>query len=310
VGYWDSLLSMDLFENKDVVLGEDFNLSLGSSEVWGPRTVPDPLANFFIQAFARKDLLDIIPTKLSPTWRNKRAGEQRVAKRLDRFLVAEVLALGVDVARQWVGSGGVSDHCPIFLEMRGRRRKPPSPFKFNHIWLKEESFQKLVQDLWVHRPQKSMEFAGSHFHQNLKRIKQTTLTWAHEKRIKEDQTLCDCERAIEHLLNNPGLGYLDNQSKEELLSLEKKRNEILCDREATCRMKSRAIWLQCGDENTKFFQAYAKGRKFTNTLWELKSTKGEMVTSFDGLDELGVQHFEDLFREQPGASIVEVIRVA
>lgn len=117
------------------------------SEVWGPRASPDTLANFFIQSFARKNLLDIVPPKMSPTWRNKRVGDQRVAKRLDKFLVAEVFANGVEVVRQWVASVGVSYHCPIFLEMRGRRRKHPSPFKFNPTWLKEERFQKLVHGL-------------------------------------------------------------------------------------------------------------------------------------------------------------------
>ena len=182
VGFWDSLLSMDLFEGREVVLGGDFNLTLGSSEVWGPRAVTDSLANFFIHAFSRKDLLDIIPPKLTPTWRNKIVGNQRVAKRMDRFLVAEVLALGVDVVRQWVGSGGISDHCPIFLELSGRRKKPPSPFKFNPSWLKEEAFLKLVQDQWVHRPPDSQEHAGVHFHHNTKRIKEVTISWAHEKR--------------------------------------------------------------------------------------------------------------------------------
>ena len=99
VSFWDSLFHMDLFEDTEVIMGGDFNLSLGASEVWGPRAAPDILANFFIQSFARKDLLDILPAKIVPTWRNKRAGDQRVAKRLDRFLVAESLAIGVDLVR-------------------------------------------------------------------------------------------------------------------------------------------------------------------------------------------------------------------
>lgn len=75
------------------------------------------------------------------------------------------------------------------------------------------------------------------------------------------------------------------------------------------RLKSRAIWLQCGDENTKFFQAFAKGRKFTNTIWELSSAEGEQVSSFDGLADMGVRHFGDLFTVLPGATIAKVIRV-
>ena len=36
------------------------------------------------------------------------------------------------------------------------------------------------------------------------------------------------------------------------------------------RLKSRAIWMECGDDNTKLFQAFAKGRKQQNSIWELK----------------------------------------
>lgn len=97
--FWDSLLNLELIDRSDLILGGDFNLSLGASEVWGPRAATDALANFFLQAFARKDLLDILLTKMIPTWRNKRAGDQRVAKRLDRFLVAERLVLGVELVR-------------------------------------------------------------------------------------------------------------------------------------------------------------------------------------------------------------------
>ena len=211
--FWDSLLKMEIFDDRELVLGGDLNLSLGVSEVWGPKAYPDALANFFIQSFARKNLLDIIPPKVSPTWRNKRVGDQRVAKRLDRFLVAERLANGVEVVRQWVGSGGISDHSPIFLELRGRSHKPASPFKFNPSWLKEGSYQKLVVGLWVQNIPEDVDFAGPHFHKNLQRVKQATIKWAHEKRVLDDQTLSGSEVAIERLLNSCGMGFLDAHSK-------------------------------------------------------------------------------------------------
>jgi len=31
------------------------------------------------------------------------------------------------------------------------------------------------------------------------------------------------------------------------------------------------IWLNKGDENTKFFHAYEKGRKSSNTNWKIKA---------------------------------------
>jgi len=54
----------------------------------------------------------------------------------------------------------------------------------------------------------------------------------------------------------------------------------------------------------------AKGRKITNSIWALNSVDGDPVTSFDGLAEMGVKHFEDLFKAPPGVSIAEILRVA
>lgn len=134
-----------------------------------------------------------------------------------------------------MGSGGISDHCPIFLELRGRRRKPPSPFKFNPSWLKEDGFHRLVKELWVSRPHNSVEFAGAHFHSNLKRLKEATISWAHAKRVNDDQILRECELAIGRLLQRPGLGFMDELEKEELSAWEHKRNVILCEREELWR---------------------------------------------------------------------------
>jgi hypothetical protein len=51
--------------------------------------------------------------------------------------------------RQWIGSGGESDHHLIFLEVVGSTKKPTSPFKFNSTWLKEEEFISLVKRHWI-----------------------------------------------------------------------------------------------------------------------------------------------------------------
>jgi len=74
-----------------IILGGDLKLSLGAAEVWGPKAIPDPLGDFFIRSFVRSGPVDLAPQKLTATWRNRRAGEHKVAKWLDRFLVSEQL---------------------------------------------------------------------------------------------------------------------------------------------------------------------------------------------------------------------------
>jgi hypothetical protein len=85
---------------------------------------------------------------------------------------------------------------------------------------------------------------------------------------------------------------------------------LLADQEETWRLKSRAIWLENGDENTKFFQAYAKGRREENTIWSLKDQEGRSITSFEGLASLGKNHFQTLFKADRRVNIAEIIKVA
>ena len=80
--------------------------------------------------------------------------------------------------------------------------------------------------------------------------------------------------------------------------------------EETWRLKIQSLWMLYGYENTKKFQAYAKGRKITNTIWWLLNLQGERVTYFDGMANVGVQHFGNLFKERSGTNIAEVVQIA
>lgn len=47
-----------------------------------------------------------------------------------------------------------------------------------------------------------------------------------------------------------------------------------------------------------------------NTIWELENEIGEQICSFEGLAEMGINHFESLFKAQEEPSIAEIVRVA
>ena len=76
--------------------------------------------------------------------------------------------------------------------------------------MKDEGFQSLVKEMWNPRPQNSLENAGVHFYQNMKRLKEDTISWGHVKRVNDDLNLRDCELAIDRLLHSPGMGFLDD----------------------------------------------------------------------------------------------------
>lgn len=89
--YWESLEKCSWFSDQEVVLGGGLNLSIGATEVWGPRTSPDPMTNYFTHLLDLHGLLDLELVKLQSTWRNRRVGDDQVAKILDRFLLKEEL---------------------------------------------------------------------------------------------------------------------------------------------------------------------------------------------------------------------------
>ena len=61
------------------------------------------------------------------------------------------------------------------------------------------------------------------------------------------------------------------------------------------------------DDNTKFFQVFAKGRKQQNTIWELKKENNEIENTFEDLAETRKNYFENIFKENHQETIAEVI---
>ena len=68
--------------------------------------------------------------------------------------------------------------------------------------------------------------------------------------------------------------------------------------------------MECGDENTKFFQAFFEGRKQQNTIWELKKANNELANSIEDLIEIGKAYFDNMFRANQQVTIAEVIQIS
>jgi len=310
VPFWDELTGNPLLSGDSLVIGGDLNFSLGQNEVWGPHAHVDSLAGYFVQKLAAKGWLDIDPIKLKPTWKNNRCGESRVAKRIDRFLVAEQMVDRFFQVRQWVGSGGISDHFPIFFEIQKGPTNPPSPLKFNKGWLLDETFKNLLLENWTLYDRDLDRTAAFQFADNFKKLKRLIKEWSIAKKRREEEELKQVEEDLLRIYESDGGGLISQESKEALARLESRRNTLLSDKEETWRLKSRAIWMTCGDDNTKFFHAYARGRKATNTIWSLKDEEGVSHSNFEDKARCGVTHFQNLFRAPQQANIAEVIRVA
>ena len=132
---------------------------------------------------------------------------------------------------QWVGSGGESDHNPIFLKILNRGIKLISPFKFNPHWLESDELVKLLNETWVVYSDNLQTSPTNQFYSNLKRNKDVSIAWSVKKSVVENKDLVAIESLLIESFNKLGFGFSSEQDKSYLVDLETRKRKILYDRE-------------------------------------------------------------------------------
>ena len=82
-----------------------------------------------------------------------------------------------------------------------------------------------------------------------------------------------------------------------LKKLEGKKDSLLLQEEQKWRLKSIALWLEEGDQNTKYFHRYASQRNSINTIHEIRTNRGFWARTFPEKTQAIVEHFHELFKE-------------
>lgn len=88
-----------------------------------------------------------------------------------------------------------------------------------------------------------------------------------------------------------------NEAREEFLKLLE-RQEIYW------KQRSKQFWLREGDQNTRFFNNFASGRRRNNQVVRLKNSDGEWVDSMQGIQEIITGYFCDLFKSSEVAGFL------
>jgi len=86
-----SIYCSDLLQVDNLIMGGDLNFSVGYSESWGHHAQIESLSTFFENILENHSLIDISSVRIQLTWRNRRTGDDKLARRLDRFLIKERL---------------------------------------------------------------------------------------------------------------------------------------------------------------------------------------------------------------------------
>ena len=93
----------------------------------------------------------------------------------------------------------------------------------------------------------------------------------------------------------------------EIEGLRKEINEVLIKEEVMWSQRSRALWMKCGDRNTKFFHATATQRQRKNRIEGLWGANGIWQEEKDRIEEIIVEYFEKIYStEHPSEYEVNV----
>jgi hypothetical protein len=101
------------------------------------------------------------------------------------------------------------------------------------------------------------------------------------------------------------------REKEQIIrELEIKRNKILREEEESWRLRSRATWIKCGDNNTRFFHKLASHNRNQKHVWEISDRNGNIITEQGAIKEEAMDYFRHFFKAQTNCNINEQVRVA
>ncbi|XP_075098842.1 uncharacterized protein LOC142175754 [Nicotiana tabacum] len=85
---------------------------------------------------------------------------------------------------------------------------------------------------------------------------------------------------------------IELQAIEKEKYLKFKRSSYLA--EMYLQKRSKAIWLQLGDDNTSYFHSIIKHRKLKQAITQIKNDQGELKSDQDSIAQVFVDYYQDL----------------
>ena len=86
-----------------------------------------------------------------------------------------------------------------------------------------------------------------------------------------------------------------HESTEEIQGLKKEINEMILREEMMWNQRSRALWIKCGDRNTKFFHATTNNRQRKNKIKGISDLEGRWREGREEVEDIILKYFTDFY---------------
>lgn len=270
-----------------ILLG-DFNVCLNANEINGGSS------RFTTGMQDFKDFLqDSITTDLRLsgnvyTWWDCNKSRP-IQKKLDRALVNGDWLVSFPMAHARILPRGLSDHCPVLVELGTAFDKLNKPFQvFDHI-IANANFISTVSSAW------SDSVLGNPWSvllSKLKRVKSGLINLNKEVGNLHEAVLKARTDLSQFQENLPLVPSLPQFEEEAILSSN--LIEALNREEIFLKQKARVKWLKAGDSNNKFFFNSCRGRWNVNKLLMLEDDTGATYNTHKDISTHAVTYFKSL----------------
>ncbi|RVW47747.1 Transposon TX1 uncharacterized 149 kDa protein [Vitis vinifera] len=216
----------------------------------------------FAQVMDDLELIDLPLQGGSFTWSG--GLHNQAWARLDRFMVSSSWLDQFSNVTQKRLSWPISDHFPILIEGGGKRRGP-SPFRFENMWLKVEGFKDLMRSWW-----QGMSVSGRASYKlatKLKAIKQNLKLWNREVFGNLESNKLAALQQVEYWDQVESERRL---TEEEFSSKKEGYAKWVNLEEIHWRQLSKELWLREGDKNMGYFHRMANAHRRRHTMDRIK----------------------------------------
>ncbi|KAL0013129.1 hypothetical protein SO802_000198 [Lithocarpus litseifolius] len=225
------------------------------------------------------------------TWCNRRPGAHNVWIRLDRGVATVNWMLRFSSTRVHHLDAFHSDHKPLLLctdsEFKRFYRKG-RPFRFEAMWIKEESCERVVRESWD-ASNEVTRVAG--FNRKIIMCQEKLKEWNRSTFGHVRNTLSKKLKELQYVEESGG--YTKNRNHVYQL-----RNDIeKLKRKEECMWKqwARTAWLKEGDQNTRFFHYRASQRNKRNYITGLENEAGLWMEDETEMGKIVERYFQDMF---------------
>jgi hypothetical protein len=220
------------------------------------------------------DILDLREIEMSGrrfTWANS----HRVPtyERLDRVLISTEWEQQYPLATVEALNTEIFDHTPLLLRLGEKAiAKKSALFKFELGWLLKEGFFDVVSKVW--RKESRGTTSMQRWQNKIRRLRQFLRGWAKNMNgayKKEKQELL---RMAEELDKKAESQLLSQREWDLKQSIHERLNQLLREEELKWFQRAKTTSILEGDNNTKYFQMIANGKRWKTRIFRLEQEEG------------------------------------